>query len=56
MTYETVAATCQIVAMGLFGIVMLGVLIHVFRPGNKAHFEAASRLPLDDTREYSNGK
>jgi cbb3-type cytochrome oxidase subunit 3 len=44
MTYEAIAQLCQILAMGIFGSVMAGFLIHVFRPANKAHFETASRM------------
>jgi cytochrome c oxidase cbb3-type subunit 4 len=46
MSYETFAAWSQILAMGIFGAVMIGVLIYALRPGNRARFDAASRLPL----------
>lgn len=46
MSYETLAAWSQITAMAIFGTVMAGVLVYALRPGNKARFEAAARLPL----------
>jgi cbb3-type cytochrome oxidase subunit 3 len=37
---------------------MAGILVHVLRPKNKAHFEAAARLALnnDDTTEKPHGR
>ena len=49
MSYETVFGICQLVAMAIFGAVMAGILVHVLRPTNKAHFEAAARLALRTT-------
>ena len=59
MTYETLVYVCQLVAMVIFGAVMLGIIVYVLRPANKAKFEAASRLALrhdDGTAETPNGK
>jgi cbb3-type cytochrome oxidase subunit 3 len=51
MTYETLTSICQLLAMGIFGAMMLGILIHVLRPSNKARFEQAARLALRDDNE-----
>jgi cbb3-type cytochrome oxidase subunit 3 len=48
MSYETILGICQIVAMAIFGSVLAGIMVHVLRPKNKAHFEAAARLALND--------
>lgn len=47
MSYENLSALSQVVAMSIFGAVLLGVVIHALRPANRARFEAAARLPLD---------
>jgi cytochrome c oxidase cbb3-type subunit 4 len=47
MSYEEILGWSQVIAMGIFGSVMAGVLVYALRPGNKARFEAAARLPLD---------
>lgn len=54
MTYEEFLGWSQLVAMGIFGSVMAGVLVYALRPGNKARFEAAARLPLG--QEENNGE
>lgn len=46
MSYQDVAGCSQIVAMVIFGAVMAGVLVYALRPGNRAKFDAAARLPL----------
>ena len=57
MSYETISFACQMLAMGIFAAVMAGILVHVLRPKNKAHFEAAARLALnDDTTEKPHGR
>ncbi|MDP1640426.1 MAG: cbb3-type cytochrome c oxidase subunit 3 [Hyphomicrobium sp.] len=58
MSYETVLGICQLVAMAIFGTVMAGIVVHVLRPKNKAHFEAVARLALnnDDTMEEPHGR
>jgi len=59
MTYETLTSVCQILAMAIFGTVMLGILIHALRPSNKARFERAARLALrndDEADEAPHGR
>lgn len=46
MSYQELAGWSQIVAMAIFGVVMAGVLVYALRPGNRARFDAAARLPL----------
>lgn len=48
MGYQDVALWSQMIAMAIFAIVMGGVLVYALRPGNKARFDAASRVPLAD--------
>jgi cytochrome c oxidase cbb3-type subunit 4 len=48
MTYQDVAGWSQIIAMAIFGAVMVGVLVYALRPGNKKKFDAAARLPLEN--------
>ena len=52
MSYHEIAGWSQIIAMTIFGAVMMGVIIYALRPANKQKFEAASRLPMlnDDDR------
>jgi cbb3-type cytochrome oxidase subunit 3 len=47
MTYDVAQAAAQLIASGLFLIVLAGVGTYVFRPANKASFERAARLPLN---------
>lgn len=59
MSYESIAAASQILAMILFGSVIVGVLIYVFRPSNTARFDAAARRALehdDSPPGEANGK
>ena len=59
MTYETISFICQLLAMIIFGAVMTGILVHVLRPKNRAHFDAASRIALrhdDETTEKPYGR
>jgi cytochrome c oxidase cbb3-type subunit 4 len=46
MSYQDVAGYSQIIAMVIFGAVMAGVLVYALRPGNRARFDAAARVPL----------
>lgn len=58
MSYETLLQACQLVAMIIFGAVMVGILYYALRPANRARFEAASRLALqhdDDMGKTSDG-
>ncbi len=59
MSYETLATWSQVIAMGIFGTMMAGVFVYALRPGNKARFDAAARLPLgseDHKEEQSHGR
>jgi cytochrome c oxidase cbb3-type subunit 4 len=51
MSYESVTLASQLIALALFGAVMVGVVIYAFRPRNKARFQAAARLALPDDDE-----
>ncbi|MGL4397335.1 MAG: cbb3-type cytochrome c oxidase subunit 3 [Hyphomicrobium sp.] len=57
MTYETAVLFGQIVAMVLFGSLMIGIIIYVARPSNRARFDRAAAIPLavDDVRILSGG-
>lgn len=55
MTYQDVAGWSQIIAMVIFGLVMAGVLVYALRPGNKAKFDAAAKLPLENDDEKEKG-
>ena len=46
MTYEDMVGWSQMIAMGLFGLVIAGMLFYALRPGNKDKFERAARAPL----------
>lgn len=56
MGYDTIAGVAQIVAMVLFGLVMVGFLVYALRPGNKAKFDKAARLPLVVDEDAENGE
>jgi cytochrome c oxidase cbb3-type subunit 4 len=60
MSYHDLLGWSQLIAMVIFGAVMVGVLIYALRPGNKAKFDAAARLPLerddDDKEGGDNGR
>ncbi len=59
MSYQDLAAWSQIIAMVIFGSVMAGFLVYALRPGNKARFDAAARLPLrndDEIGEQPHGR
>ncbi|MGE3229835.1 MAG: cbb3-type cytochrome c oxidase subunit 3 [Hyphomicrobium sp.] len=47
MSYQDLQGWSQIVAMAIFGTVMACVLVYALRPGNKAKFDAAARVPLE---------
>lgn len=59
MDYESVAAFTQSLSLLLFVGLFIGVLVYALWPGNKALFDHASRLPLqndeDDQKEYRSG-
>jgi cbb3-type cytochrome oxidase subunit 3 len=58
MSYHDLAGWSQIIAMTIFGTVMAGVLVYALRPGNKAKFDAAAKLPLksDDDMGEPHGR
>jgi cytochrome c oxidase cbb3-type subunit 4 len=47
MTYESVTAISQIVALLFFIGLFAAVLIYAFWPGNKKQFEKDARIPLE---------
>jgi cytochrome c oxidase cbb3-type subunit 4 len=55
MTYENLAFASQMIALALFGAVMLGVVIYAFRPGNKARFQAAAYRALENDDHCGEG-
>jgi cbb3-type cytochrome oxidase subunit 3 len=55
MTYETAALLSHITTLVVFGGVMMGVLIYAFRPSNKARFDTAARIALEDDRDRAEG-
>ncbi|MEE9590365.1 MAG: cbb3-type cytochrome c oxidase subunit 3 [Hyphomicrobiaceae bacterium] len=57
MTYDQVASITQVAALLLFIALFVGVLVYTFWPGNKARFDRASRLPLEqDTDQEHHGR
>lgn len=51
MTYEDVAHFAQTWGLLYFMAIFAGVLVYVFWPRNKARFEEAARIPLQETEE-----
>ncbi len=47
MSYEDATFAAQMIAMAIFGAVMIAVLIYALRPANKKRFEKAARLALE---------
>ncbi len=60
MNYETIRSLAGIAGLLLFVGMFLLVLAYVFWPGNKARFERARRLPLEndanEPRSDDNGR
>ncbi len=57
MTYDQVASITQVTALLLFVALFVGVLVYTFWPGNKARFDRAARLPLEqDTDQEHDGR
>ncbi len=48
MSYETVARFAQQGGSVYFAVLFLGALIYALWPRNRAGFEEAARLPLDE--------
>ena len=46
MTYEFVRALSGMAGLIMFMALFAGVLIYVFKPGNRQTFDAASHVPL----------
>ncbi|MBI1385138.1 MAG: CcoQ/FixQ family Cbb3-type cytochrome c oxidase assembly chaperone [Rhizobiales bacterium] len=51
MTYETVAGTTQSIALVFFMVVFFLAVLYALWPGNRATFERAARLPLENDPE-----
>jgi cbb3-type cytochrome oxidase subunit 3 len=57
MSYETLQVVSQLAAMAIFGSVMAAVIFYTFTPANRAKFEHASRLPLEqDIKNEDEGR
>ena len=48
MTYETLARFAQQGGSIYFGLLFLAALIYALWPRNRARFDAAARMPLDE--------
>jgi len=48
MTYDEVVSLSQTAGLIFFLILFLGVIAYVFWPRNKAKFDRAAHLPLDE--------
>jgi cbb3-type cytochrome oxidase subunit 3 len=47
MTYQDAQVLSQLVAMVIFGSLLVAVMVYAFRPSNKEKFERAARMPLE---------
>jgi cytochrome c oxidase cbb3-type subunit IV len=60
MTYEVIRSWAGMAGLILFVALFAMVLVYVFWPGNKADFERARRLPLEndpnEPRSDDNGR
>jgi cbb3-type cytochrome oxidase subunit 3 len=61
MPYETIRTLAGTIGLLIFVALFCAVLIYVFWPGNKASFERARRLPLENDegeakRSENNGR
>jgi cytochrome c oxidase cbb3-type subunit 4 len=60
MTYEVIRSWAGMAGLILFVVMFVLVLAYVFWPGNKADFERARRLPLEndpnEPRSDDNGR
>ncbi len=55
--YETLAGFAQTWGLLFFFAVFIGVLVYALWPKNRAKFDAAARMPLnDDARPSEDGK
>jgi cytochrome c oxidase cbb3-type subunit IV len=48
MTYETLASFAQTHGTIYFALIFAAVCVYAFWPSNKAKFDAAARMPLDE--------
>jgi cytochrome c oxidase cbb3-type subunit 4 len=55
MTHQTATVLSQTIALILFVGLFVGILAYVFWPGNKAKFDEAAELPLDDDNDKPEG-
>ncbi|MBX9861670.1 MAG: cbb3-type cytochrome c oxidase subunit 3 [Hyphomicrobium sp.] len=46
MSYAEIVQWSQMIAMGLFGSLLAGIVFYAFRPSNAEKFRQAARLPL----------
>jgi cytochrome c oxidase cbb3-type subunit 4 len=55
MTHQTATVLSQTIGLILFVGLFVGILAYVFWPGNKAKFDEAAELPLDDDNDKPEG-
>ena len=55
MTHQAATVLSQTIALILFVGLFVGILVYVFWPGNKAKFDEAAELPLDDDNDKPEG-
>ncbi len=55
MTHQAATVLSQTIALVLFVGLFVGILAYVFWPGNKAKFNEAAELPLDDDNDKPEG-
>ncbi|MTD92748.1 CcoQ/FixQ family Cbb3-type cytochrome c oxidase assembly chaperone [Hyphomicrobium sp. xq] len=55
MTHQAATVLSQTIALILFVGLFVGILAYVFWPGNKAKFDEAAELPLDDDNDKPEG-
>ncbi len=54
MDYSTLQSISGVVGLIIFIVAFAGVLFYALRPKNKAKFENAARLPLEDEQNPDN--
>jgi cytochrome c oxidase cbb3-type subunit 4 len=53
LSYDEVRSIAAVAGLVIFIALFAGVLIYTFWPGNRARFEGASRIPLQDDADDS---